>query len=361
MNKLKIIICVLSLFLIHTLSISAISIHITTNNTDFDIIIYGKETGDYRSIQDAIDAASDGDTIFVKNGTYYENLVIKKSIKLIGEDKYNTIIDGGIKTKLFKKDGIVIKAETDNIQISNFTIRNATGINDRGIYFLKNNIKEPSENNIITDNIIINCSYGLMVVNAKNNIILKNSFYGCSGGVYYPNLPYYNNIFSDNTVNDRPILSLINKENMIIEGNYSVVSLRGCRNITIKNLSTAHITVGIALSYSENITVTNCTIKHTNRGGISVHNSSNCRFIKNTFENDNWGIFLRKSNNNQMLNNNFLKITKYDWFAGSYNNIWDGNYWEKPLNHLKLIYGKIGFFEKLPWFNIDWNPALVLN
>ena len=57
----------------------------------YSIVIEGK--GSYSSIQSAIDNASDGDTILVYEGTYYESIVINKSISLIGEDNDKTIID----------------------------------------------------------------------------------------------------------------------------------------------------------------------------------------------------------------------------------------------------------------------------
>jgi len=41
--------------------------------------------GDYPTIQQAIDNASDGDTIIVAAGTYTEQLIINKSIDLIGQ------------------------------------------------------------------------------------------------------------------------------------------------------------------------------------------------------------------------------------------------------------------------------------
>lgn len=44
----------------------------------------GNGGADYIKIQDAIDNVADGITIFVNNGTYYEMLVIDKSINLIG-------------------------------------------------------------------------------------------------------------------------------------------------------------------------------------------------------------------------------------------------------------------------------------
>ena len=54
------------------------------NNTHFD------------NIQDAVDAATDGDIVFVYNETYHENIIIKKSsINLIGKESNSTIIDDG--------------------------------------------------------------------------------------------------------------------------------------------------------------------------------------------------------------------------------------------------------------------------
>jgi len=362
MNKLTIITCIFLLTLIFNTSLTATPDKILEKNlTGYDFIVDEKGNGDYTKIQDAICAASNGETILIKNGIYKENLVISKSIKLIGEDKHKTIIDGGIEPTFFKKCSTAIKIEKDNVEISNITIQNATGLSGRGIYVIKNKGRDFTENNTITNNIIKNCSYGLMIVKPKNNSVSNNSFYNCAGGFYYPKLPYYQNTFSNNTANERLILLLIDKEDMIIEENYSVIQLLDCKNITIKNISTSHITVGIDVSFSENITITNCTIKNTNRGGIYVHYSNNCKFIKNTFEDDNWGVFLRGANNNQMINNNFLNITKYDWFGSSYNNRWDGNFWEKERIFPKVIYGKIGPREKTPWFNIDWNPSSEIN
>ena len=61
------------------------------------LYVGGGGPGNYTTIQIALDAASAGDTVFVYNGTYYENLVIKKNIALIGENK-NTTITCTIKT-----------------------------------------------------------------------------------------------------------------------------------------------------------------------------------------------------------------------------------------------------------------------
>ena len=69
-------------------------------------------------IQDLIDNASDGDTINIPNGIYYENIVIDRSINLIGEDKDNTIINGS-------GNEMVIDVTSDWVNISGFTLENS--------------------------------------------------------------------------------------------------------------------------------------------------------------------------------------------------------------------------------------------
>ena len=55
---------------------------------------------DYPMIQQAVNAAVNGDTILVRAGTYSEDIVINsKSISLIGENASNTTIKGVTPTK----------------------------------------------------------------------------------------------------------------------------------------------------------------------------------------------------------------------------------------------------------------------
>ncbi len=59
------------------------------------LYVGGSGPGNYTKIQDAINDSSDGDTVFVYNGTYYENIEFNKVIILIGQNRNGTIIDGG--------------------------------------------------------------------------------------------------------------------------------------------------------------------------------------------------------------------------------------------------------------------------
>ncbi|MCK4614261.1 MAG: hypothetical protein KAU14_05605 [Thermoplasmata archaeon] len=69
-------------------------------------------SGNYTKIQDAIDAAVDGDTIFVYNGTYNEYIEIDKSVNLTGESQENT--------RLIHDDEIGFEIKEDNVNLTNF-------------------------------------------------------------------------------------------------------------------------------------------------------------------------------------------------------------------------------------------------
>jgi len=117
------------------------------SNNRRTLYVGGSGPNNYTSIQDAINVANSGDTIFVYNGTYYENLVINKSINLIGENEKTTIIDG------IKRNNTIFIFASD-VLISHFTIKNSS---DAGIHvnletYLKEIGKITIENNIVIDN-----------------------------------------------------------------------------------------------------------------------------------------------------------------------------------------------------------------
>jgi hypothetical protein len=79
----------------------------STNQSEGPTIIVAKDgTGDYESIQPALDAAPNGATILIDDGMYDEDLYINKSVSLIGND--TTITGDYVQT---------IEIETDNSSI----------------------------------------------------------------------------------------------------------------------------------------------------------------------------------------------------------------------------------------------------
>lgn len=103
---------------------------------EYDIVVDRNGTGDYRNIQEALDMVRAFDpkgqvTIFIKNGVYKEKLVLHthlNNVKLIGEDKYKTIINYDDHANInkmgtFKTYSFLIQG--NDIIIENLTIENS--------------------------------------------------------------------------------------------------------------------------------------------------------------------------------------------------------------------------------------------
>lgn len=156
------------------------------------LILYvgGSGYGNYSHIQDAIDNASVGDTVFVSSGEYRENIVIDKAIRLKGEDKNRVLLHAGI------KDGI--KVISNSVEITGFTIEalHANNYDDSAIDL-------SSSGNYVHDNIITKSEwYGIFIFNSSYNIIENNSIIDNDVGLWLcratNNIIQYNNISLSN-------------------------------------------------------------------------------------------------------------------------------------------------------------------
>ena len=187
------LVCIIVLFLLVDIyPISAIDTNKKPVNSLISngktLYVGGSGPGNYSKIQDAIDNASDGDTVFVFNGTYYvrvdslTGLVVDKSITLIGEDKNNTTINGS-------GCWSIIEITANNTIISRFTVRDG----NFGIYG-----REIKNVNISMMN-ITQTSRGIIL----QKLDLKSSFYIIKNCVFKGNrraldLDGNNNIISEN-------------------------------------------------------------------------------------------------------------------------------------------------------------------
>lgn len=142
----------------------------------------------YPTIQAAINAASAGDTVYVRAATYVENLVVNKTLSLVGEGTKNTIIDGGGSNN----NGDVIKIVADNVNVTGFTIRNC-GIQYSGIRLESNYSK------IAGNNIAANPDYSIDLYNSDYNVISGNNITNNYIGVYLTQSSSFNT-FSGNTI-----------------------------------------------------------------------------------------------------------------------------------------------------------------
>ncbi len=171
-------------------------------------IIYVDDDGsaDYSKIQEAIDNAMPGDTIYVYEGIYQENIIIDKEVYLKGE---KAIIE------CYNGHGIIVKA--NGVIISNFDIKNSSegyyaikldsvsnciirncnfSFNYGGIYAYNGN------NNTIYMNTFYSNSYGFSAVGLSNSIIKENVFLYNSYGIDFGSNTRYNIFYYNNFINN---------------------------------------------------------------------------------------------------------------------------------------------------------------
>lgn len=137
---------------------------------DFYATVDDDGGADFKSIQDAIDNSSDGDVVYVKNGVYYENVVISKSITLVGESQGTTIIDGG-------QNGDVVTITADKTMLFHLGVRNSGGNGAAGVCIRANSTIMRTCN-------ISNNYLGIYIDDSSNNEMISNNINSNYLGIY---------------------------------------------------------------------------------------------------------------------------------------------------------------------------------
>jgi nitrous oxidase accessory protein len=335
---------------------------------------------DFTSIQDAIDAVSDGDTIFVYNGMYKEHLFIVKAIKLLGESKYDTIIDAEYIDN-------TIWVLSPNVTISGFSVINSinnrfsAGIHVRDKYihisncFIQDNdcgirVEQTSDVSIGNCTIHNNFAHSIYVIAASNvsitycNISYNGDVIGYSGGIVIINSEIYGmhaNILIQNcSIHDNsgsgidvgnPWENLVYKDVMIEH------------NQIVNNTNHGIFSCASIVTVRNNIIAGNGHNRSFD-GGIMLQDVHGLATIQNNIlSNNKNGIYFLRSTDNTIQNNNFISNTKqqigftYNDSIISSNYLINNYYSDLKYPWMKIIGGLYINKIVLPLINIEWNPA----
>jgi parallel beta-helix repeat protein len=258
----------------------------------------------YPTIQAGIDAAVDGDTVLVADGTYTgdgnKNLDFNgKAITVISENgPYTTIVDcEGEGPGFYFHSG-----EGQGSVVSGFTITNGKSVGITGA-----GIDISASSPVIRNNVIRNNQgWGIGTHGASNPLIQENSIHDNSGGIeIWASQPHITGNFIENnsgygieTANTRTFTIL---NNIIAENGHNGVDF------------------GIPSGSSGSVVIINNTITANSAAGIYGNRDTNLTISNNIVTNNqDCGIFFD---------------TSYNWGTpnSNYNDVWDnggGNYCE---------------------------------
>ena len=243
--------------------------------TFFNSNLYSKEIiiskiSSVKTIRQALQIAGNGDVLIVKPGEYAEgNIIIEKSVKIIGEGK--PVIDG-------RGDGEIFTITADNVQITGLIIKNS------GISYLEENAGirlEEVFNCTISNNKFINNFFAIYLAKSANCFISNNYIEG-------------------------------EKKRETNSGNG--IHLWYCKNITIENNIILNHRDGIYFEFVRKGIIRNNFSKGNLRYGLHFMFSDSCEYVANTFENNGAGVAVMYTKNVLMENNNF----RLNWGPASY-------------------------------------------
>jgi len=357
------------------------------------LYVGGNGPGNYSTIQAALDDANYEDTIYVYSGIYYEKIELRNisSLTLIGENMWNTIIDG-------KGKGSTVIIYTSGNIFSNFTVQHAGPIwpSNSGIYIYGSNnvithnriVLNPgcgitcASSQTITENLIYDNEIGIVPTSVNNNIshnqiyhnniginlwecfcdnrhpntIRWNNISNNSIGINFDVWRNTNNIISDNIIfkNNQGIMTseiagsgiitIGNKifNNTIFNNKENGIFLKAGSNSLLNRIEDNKIFSnggnGILFIYARLNTISGNNITSNDGSGIVVQNSILTSIYKNTISNNNdVGIYLIYSTQNTIKKNNFFNNSKNTYFY--FRNL----YYSKPSAlQIRLILIKSG-------------------
>jgi len=253
---------------------------------DFNSSTPGWQYDHFDVIQDGIDAVAENGTVYVYNGTYFEHVIVNKSIDLLGESRNSTIIDGGGMNNVFN-------ISADFVTISGFDLENS----NYGFYL--NN-----SNNCLIDN--CNCN------NSEEGVYFTQSCYNFISNISYNNTTiiiriseYSNNNYIENCTSPPASNSFIG----IINSNNNIISTSTCK--------------GIEIAESQNNTITRCYYTYTWIGESinnyvinnvvpnSIIDLGSGAYYNNIINNTCYEICLMFDASNNVINNNRVSNGSY--------------------------------------------------
>jgi len=303
---------------------------------------------DYPTIQEAINHANEGATIVVKAGTYYENVIVNKTLTIESQNGAENTLVCTADPETGKN---VFEITAADVEITGFTIKDSTNrtisgdpynpssyVNACGIYvgtctgtkisrnIVKNNFEgivfaDCSDILVSENQITGNIHEGIRIVYSSSVTLVKNNIVGNHFPLQMTSTGLVVFHCSNSSVTENQIAA---------NDNGAVVS--NSQGITVSDNSITDNTFhGLNLVSSHSNTVFENTMKN-NTYGICPSGSTNTQIYENTLQENEYGIACYGASNNFVYHNYFINNSlQVSNFHGTETNSWDngsvGNFW----------------------------------
>jgi parallel beta-helix repeat protein len=253
---------------------------------------------DYTTIQAAINAASDGDTVLVSAGRYYEGIQVNKSVTVVGESPSTTTVYGTVEGYASGGVGNPFQVSADNVVIANLSIVDGDEYNGA--------IKAVSSKNVaIRNNVITQGGYSGIAVAMTNCVdfsVIGNTITQGGGRI---------------DIQGSRIGEIA--ENKLSSLEYSII-VRNSPNITFTENSISQCDEGIQVTDSANSTFNQNRISSVIGAisGISLSRCPGSLFAGNVAVNCTSGISLSESCCCVLRDNSISGRGYYGWGGSSF-------------------------------------------